>query len=192
MAVGFTLRQRIHQFDHGGRFCMIKEAREASNSTEWVWPWNWQKHTKRAITIGHFPQNRIEYSSKLCSQTHGNGHILMTKGQGGLRFWGHISQGNILMFQGELGFLEHSSDHGQATQGYREYSHKPMVLTPLWPMVPHFFPICFEPKGTHSHLPMETSILGSLQSFRFFVFCFFLLIFMFWGDGPIKMSHYKQ
>jgi hypothetical protein len=34
--------------------------------------------------------------------------------------------------------------------------------------------------------------LGSLQSFRFFVFCFFLLIFMFWGDGPIKMSHYKQ
>jgi hypothetical protein len=43
----------------------------------------WQKHTERVITIGHFPQNRIEYSSNNPrSQTHGKGHILMTKGQG--------------------------------------------------------------------------------------------------------------
>jgi hypothetical protein len=121
----------------------------------------------------------------------------MTKGQGDwLRFWGHISQGNILMFPGGLGFLKHSSDHGQATQGYQEYSPEPMVVNPFWPMVPHFYPICFEPKGTHSHLPMETSILGSLLSFRFIIiivyYLLIVLFFMFWGDGRIKMSHYKQ
>jgi len=147
----------------------------------------WQKHTERAIAIGHFPQNRIEYSSNPCSQTHGKGHILMTKGQGDWGLGAHQSGEYSHVSGGELGFLKHSSDHGQATQGYWEYSPEPMVVNPLWPMVPHFYPICFEPKGTHSHFPIETSILGSLQSFRVFFFFFVFFVLGGWANQNISL-----
>jgi hypothetical protein len=116
----------------------------------------WQKHTKRAITIGHFPQNRTEYSSKPCSQTHG---------------------------QGELGFLKHSSDHGQATQGYWEYSPEPTVVNPLRPMVPHFLSHMLWAKGD--------PLLSSNGNFNFGEppkVSGSIFIFIFFGFGVMSQS----
>jgi hypothetical protein len=68
----------------------------------------------------------------------------------------------------------------------------PMRSPRLFPIAPHFNPICFAqspslltyiggPKGEAPHPSIESSILESLHSFNF-LFC----------DGPIKLSHCKK